>query len=170
LSSPVCQAEPDNDLRIPQPPKSNKLAPSFWLSREGAVEAQLKALQHNNFPTLDHGIEVLYRFANFDPFARSNYFGRSLDLGQFERFRRIFYTKCYTTLLNHTHHTMISSLEVAEDVWKVRVLVRNEWRKGEESVYEFTMKKRFGGKYDGFWYTDMLVCDECEDKHVYGVI
>lgn len=30
-------------------------------------------------------VQVLYKFANFDPFARSSYFGRSLDLGQFER-------------------------------------------------------------------------------------
>lgn len=134
------------------------------------MEAQLKALQHNNFPTLDHGIEVLYRFANFDPFSRSNYFGRSLDLGQFERFRRIFYTKCFTTLLSHTEHTMLSSLEVAEDVWKVRVLVKNDLRKGEECIYEFTMKQRLGGKKDGMWFTDALICDECEDKHIYGVI
>jgi hypothetical protein len=167
----ISQAEPDNELRIPsQPPKSSTLSPSLWLSREAAVEAQLKALQHNNFPTLDHGIEVLYRFTNFDPFARSNYFGVNLDLGQYERFRRIFYTKCYSTLLNHTEHTVISSLEVAEDVWKVRVLVRNDWRKGEENVYEFTMVRRFGGKKDGVWFTDALKCDECEDKHVYGVI
>ena len=163
-------AEHDNDLRIPQPPKSNSLAPSLWLTREAAVEAQLKALQHNNFPTIDHGIEVMYRFTNFDPFARSNYFGVNLDLGQFERFRRIFYTKCYLTLLSHTEHKMVSSLEIEEDQWIVRVLVRNDWRKGEENIYEFTMKQRQGGKYDGFWFTDALKCDQCDDKHVYGVI
>lgn len=31
--------------------------------------------QHNNFPTLDAGIETLYKFAGIDPFARSHYFG-----------------------------------------------------------------------------------------------
>ena len=74
------QAEPEN-LRIPQPPKSPTLGPSFWLSAEDSVVAQLKALRHNHFPTHDAGIEVLYRFAGFDPWQRSNYFGRSLDLG-----------------------------------------------------------------------------------------
>lgn len=35
----------------------------------------LQALQQNDLPTADHGVEVLYRFADFDPFARSCYFG-----------------------------------------------------------------------------------------------
>ena len=115
------QADPEN-LRVPQqPPKTGTLAPSLWLSREDAVEAQLKALQHNNFPTADAGIEIMYRFADIDPWSRSTYFGRSLDLGQWERFRRVFNTKCFTTLLNHSEHHFISSLEVSEDVWKVGI-------------------------------------------------
>lgn len=40
-----------------------RLEPNFYLSQEDAVECQLKALQHCNFPYADHGIEVLYRFA-----------------------------------------------------------------------------------------------------------
>jgi hypothetical protein len=35
----------------------------------------LQALRDNNVPRVDHGIEVLYRFAAFDPFQRSHYFG-----------------------------------------------------------------------------------------------
>jgi hypothetical protein len=34
-----------------------------------------QALQQNNVPYPDHGVEVLYRFANFDPFVRAKYFG-----------------------------------------------------------------------------------------------
>lgn len=89
--------------------------------------------------------------------------------GQFERFRRIFYTKCFSTLLNHTDHRLISSLEVSEDVWKARVFVENGYRK-EEAVYEFTMVRRFGGRYDGVWFCDQLICDGCDDRHLYGVI
>ncbi len=59
----------------------------------------LQALAANNKPYPDHGIEVAYRFAGFDPFARSQYFGISLDLGQFERYRRIFYTPLYRVRL-----------------------------------------------------------------------
>ncbi len=35
----------------------------------------LQALANNHMPYRDQGIEVLYRFASFDPFLRSNYFG-----------------------------------------------------------------------------------------------
>lgn len=47
---------------------------------------ELQALQHNNFPHNDAGIEACYRFAAFDPFARTDYFGPRLDLGQVGRF------------------------------------------------------------------------------------
>jgi len=160
--------EPEG-LRFPQPPKSPFLAPSLWLSPEEAVDAQLAALKNNNSPYVDHGIEILYRFAGFDPWERSTYFGRSLDLGQFERFRRVFSTQCFAALPNHTESTILSTLEVDEYVWKARVLVKNGYRK-EEAVYEFTMNRRFGGKYDGVWFCTSLVCDGCDDKHLYGVI
>eukprot|EP00898_Chlorokybus_atmophyticus_P003959 jgi/Chlat1/4564/Chrsp29S00342 len=51
-------------------------------SAEVAIQKQLEALRLNDKPYIDHGIEVLYRFAGFDPFQRSLYFGRPHDLGQ----------------------------------------------------------------------------------------
>ncbi|PNH09100.1 hypothetical protein TSOC_004318 [Tetrabaena socialis] len=71
------------------------------------------ALQHNNSPYSDHGVEVLYRFANFDPFVRAKYFGRSLDLGQFERFRRVMHMPYYATLLDNSGWEVLSRLQVA---------------------------------------------------------
>lgn len=99
----------------------------------------LQALCSNNEPYVDHGIEVLYRFANFDPFnPRCRYFGRNFDLGQvrstsfsgamswrltsqclpisfpqFERFRRIMHTTPYAVLLGHESATILSALEVS---------------------------------------------------------
>ena len=37
--------------------------------------APMQALKENSTPYVDHGIEVMYRFANFDPFQRASYFG-----------------------------------------------------------------------------------------------
>ncbi|EFN57552.1 hypothetical protein CHLNCDRAFT_21169, partial [Chlorella variabilis] len=108
----------------------------------------LQALKNNNFPHHDAGIEVLYRFAAFDPFARTDYFGVTLDLGQFERFRRILYTPYYTTLLNLSEWEVTSTLEVSESQWVARVHVINGYRR-EERDYSFFMEQRFGGKYDG---------------------
>lgn len=155
-------------LRIPQPSKSSQLGPSFWLTPEQGVELQLKSLQHNNFPYPDHGVEILYRFANFDPFSRSTFFGKPLDLGQFERFRRVLYTKTYETLLNHTEHKILSCLEISEDIWKARVFVSNSYRK-EEVVYEFTMKRRFGGWRDGVFFTEALLADSADQVPLYGM-
>jgi hypothetical protein len=39
------------------------------------VHVVLQALRDSNVPRVDYGIEVLYRFAAFDPFQRSHYFG-----------------------------------------------------------------------------------------------
>ncbi len=36
------------------------------------------------------------------------------DLGQFERFRRIFHTPYYSVLLSHLHYTPLSSLQVSK--------------------------------------------------------
>ncbi|DBB17849.1 TPA: hypothetical protein ACH3X3_002867 [Trebouxia sp. C0006] len=121
---------------------------------------QLQALQQNDLPTAGHGVEVLYRFADFDPFARSCYFGVNKDLGQFERFRRIFHTPYYSVLLSHLHYTPLSSLQVSELQWKQRVWVKG-YKGSEEGVFEFFMVKRLGGRYDGTWFTRQLTCDGC---------
>jgi hypothetical protein len=82
-----------------------------------APAACAQALQANDQPRYDHGIEVMYRFANFDPFQRSRYFGKSFDLGQFERFRRIMHIPAYTPLLNHESWQVLSTLKVCLSSW-----------------------------------------------------
>lgn len=48
---------------------------------------------------------------------------------QFERFRRIFYTPYYVTLLNLSAWEVTSSLEVSDRLWVARVHVDNSYRK-----------------------------------------
>lgn len=149
-----------------------RYTPSLEYTREEAIKMQLEALQNNNEPYFDHGIEVLYRFAgrHLDPFLSSNYFGRPLDLGQFERFRRIMNTECFRILVNHTSYEFLSSLQVSEYVCKTRVSVSNSFTK-RQAIFEFSMVKEFGGRYDGIWFCESLVCDDDLDgKHIYGII
>ncbi|KAL6543043.1 hypothetical protein OROHE_010563 [Orobanche hederae] len=47
-----------------------------------AVRHQLDELMFNDQPQPDYGIQVMYRFAGFDPFERFTYFGPFFDLGQ----------------------------------------------------------------------------------------
>ncbi|OAE25838.1 hypothetical protein AXG93_2145s1370 [Marchantia polymorpha subsp. ruderalis] len=79
--------------RIPGPSSEAALAVSWALSScksisqakgtsEEATLRQLEALSQNDEPYPDHGVEVMYRFAGFDPFERSQYFGPFFDLGQ----------------------------------------------------------------------------------------
>lgn len=35
---------------------------------------------------------------------------------------------------------------------------------------QITMKQRLGGKYDGIWYTESIICDGCDDRTLFGVI
>lgn len=123
---------------------------------------QLQVLKDNNRPYADHGIEVMYRFASFDPFARSSYFGHMTDLGQFERFRRIFYNPRFRPILGHTEHRLLSSLEVSEHRWRQRVWIKG-YRDFENEVYSFNLVQRFGGRYDGIWFTESLHADSCSE-------
>jgi len=73
-SSPEFLPLGDGDaIRLPH--ERPDAGPRYEYSRDEAITIQLQALQQNDKPYFDHGIEVLYRYANFDPFQRSKYFG-----------------------------------------------------------------------------------------------
>ncbi|GMN45198.1 hypothetical protein TIFTF001_014386 [Ficus carica] len=159
--------------------KKRPFGPRLNFSAEEAVQHQLDALKYNDQPRQDYGIEVMYRFAGFDPFERSTYFGPFFDLGQFERFRRIFHHSTYRVLLVHKERKILSSLFVEEfsglgiveqNRFKQRFWVRGS-RPEEEEIFQFTMvqlglvwlyfleaalgfenpEAAFGGRVGGSW-------------------
>ncbi|KAJ4957746.1 hypothetical protein NE237_024857 [Protea cynaroides] len=132
--------------------------PRLNFSAEEAVQHQLDALKYNDQPRQDYGVEVMYRFAGFDPFERSTYFGPFFDLGQFERFRRIFHHLTYRVLLGHKERRILSSLWVKENRFKQRVWILGA-RPEEEEIFQFTMVQRVGGSWDGYWLTESLLHD-----------
>ncbi|KAH7524718.1 uncharacterized protein LOC107409207 isoform X1 [Ziziphus jujuba] len=138
--------------------KKRPFGPRLNFSAEEAVQCQLDALKYNDQPRQDYGIEVMYRFAGFDPFERSTYFGPFFDLGQFERFRRIFHHSTYRVLLGHKERKILSSLSVEENRFKQRVWIRGS-RPEEEETFQFTMVQRVGGSWDGYWLTESLLHD-----------
>mmetsp|Transcript_3162 Transcript_3162/g.10947 ORF Transcript_3162/g.10947 Transcript_3162/m.10947 type:complete len:183 (+) Transcript_3162:235-783(+) len=144
------------------------IKPAFDLGHEDVMEIQLEYLRKNNEPYVDHGIEVLYRFADIDPFdIRARYFGVKMDLGQFERFRRMFHTQQYRALLNHVDARPLSTLQLAETRVKKRFLVEG-FRKGEKGVFEWTLTQKVGGLKDGYWYVESCICDEIEFEPTRG--
>eukprot|EP00897_Mesotaenium_endlicherianum_P002826 jgi/Mesen1/2571/ME000162S01697 len=138
--------------------KNKPLGPSLEFSAEETVMRQLGALRENDHPYPDHGVEIMYRFAGFDPFQRSRYFGPRYDLGQFERFRRLFHHSTYRVLLCHTDVRVLSTFYVNEHLFKQRVWVKGA-RPGEDESFEFTLVQRVGGSWDGYWLTDSLIHD-----------
>uniref|UniRef100_A0A803Q961 Uncharacterized protein n=1 Tax=Cannabis sativa TaxID=3483 RepID=A0A803Q961_CANSA len=130
--------------------KKRPFGPRLNFGAEEAVQHQLDALKFNDQPRQDYGIEVMYRFAGFDPFERSTYFGPFFDLGQFERFRRIFHHSTYRVLLGHRERKILSSLFVEENRFKQRVWIRGNRPEEEERV---------GGSWDGYWLTESLLHD-----------
>ncbi|XP_010254295.1 PREDICTED: uncharacterized protein LOC104595308 isoform X2 [Nelumbo nucifera] len=118
--------------------RKRPFGPRLNFSAEEAVQYQLDALKYNDQPRQDYGVEVMYRFAGFDPFERSTYFGPFFDLGQFERFRRIFHHSTYRVLLGHKERKILSSLWVKENRFKQRVWIRGS-RPEEEEIFQFTM-------------------------------
>ncbi|WOL16358.1 hypothetical protein Cni_G25145 [Canna indica] len=159
-------ASSSSDVPIPDFLSSNWLesrrkrpfGPRLEFTAEEAVQWQLDALEYNDQPRQDYGIEVMYRFAGFDPFERSSYFGPFFDLGQFERFRRIFHHSTYRVLLGHKQRRILSSLWVKENRFKQRVWIQGS-RPEEEEIFQFTMVQRTGGSWDGYWLTESLIHD-----------
>ncbi|XP_022981206.1 uncharacterized protein LOC111480415 isoform X2 [Cucurbita maxima] len=125
---------------------------------EEAIQRQLDALRYNDRPHQDYGIEVMYQFAGFNPLQRSTYFGPFFDLGQFERFRRVFHHSTYRVLLGHKERKILSSLIVEENRFKQRVWIRG-CRPKEEEIFQFTMVQRVGGSWDGYWLTESVLND-----------
>ncbi|KAL6610738.1 hypothetical protein ACP70R_040707 [Stipagrostis hirtigluma subsp. patula] len=121
--------------------KRKACGPRLDFNAQEAVEYQLEALKYNDQPRQDYGIEVMYEFAGFDPFERSTYFGRQFDLGQFERFRRLFHHSSYRVLLGHKERQILSCLWVEENRYKQRVWVRGS-RPEEEEIFQFSMVQR----------------------------
>ncbi|GJP62430.1 hypothetical protein CLOP_g19497 [Closterium sp. NIES-67] len=95
------------------------LGPRLELSAEEAVQQQLWALQCNDHPYPDHGVEVMYRF---------------------ERFRRLFHHSHYRVLLSHKRHHLLSSFYVSPVRMKQRVQVEG-LRPGELETFEFTLEQ-----------------------------
>ncbi|KAM7259418.1 hypothetical protein ACFE04_015159 [Oxalis oulophora] len=135
-------------------------------SVEEAIKHQLDALKYNDQPRPDYRIEVMYRFAGFDPFERSTYFGWFFDLGQFERFRRIYHHSTYRVLLGHKERKILS-----KQIQATSLGLRKSSTGGRNIPIHYgpglllpgfviVMKgNRIGGSWDGYWLIESVLND-----------
>jgi hypothetical protein len=89
----------------------------------------------------DEGIEALYAFANFDVWSIKNeFFGKRIDLGQFERFKRIMMARPYSALLRHKSRCVLSSMRVTPYLYHCRIQVLSSV--DDVAVFRFCLSRR----------------------------
>lgn len=165
---PGHKLSPRCNLQQYEPPSSNSHEESLhWkdrvalyaqISAEETLNALLHALRENarSGPRKDDGIDALYAFANLDIWGLTHrFFGKKMDLGQFERFKRVVVTTPYSVLLREHCERTLSSVHVSREVY----ISRRAFEVGDvETVFMFTMSRAaFGGESGRAWMIDSII-------------
>jgi hypothetical protein len=134
------------------------LAPRPELSPEEVVQYQVAALQQNDDPKSDAGIERAFRFA-----SPSN----KQVTGPLEHFLRIVKSPAYSPLLNSRSSAIVGS-ELKDDQAKIAVKIVTA--DGRALTYVFILSKQNEGEFHDCWMTDGVApLNEAEDGADQGV-
>lgn len=111
----------------------------------------------------DEGLEALYEFANFDVWSlRTEFFGRSLDLGQFERFKRVMVATPYDITLSGDY-VILSEFKTTGDRYFCRVKYSSPKR--DDAIFRIQMS-RVPIANVKTWMIDSLIHDSTPDDFV----
>jgi hypothetical protein len=123
------------DSRFPDP----KFSPA------DVVRIQLQAMQANDSPHKNAGIEIAFRFAS----PRNK-----MTTGPLARFIDLVNNPVYRSMLNH-RRVDFGQLEIEQDkaVQPVIVIGSN----GERTGYLFALSKQDSGRYASCWMTDAVI-------------
>ena len=130
-----------SDLSIAQ---LSDLTPRPGLSPAQVVQYQVTALQHNDDPKSDAGIERAFRFA-----SPSN----KQVTGPLEHFIQILKGPGYSPMLNNRSSEILGS-EVKEN--KAKVVARVVAADGRQLTYVFILSNQKEGEYINCWMTDAV--------------
>ena len=129
------------------------LTPSPEISPEQVVQFQVNALQHNDDPQTDSGIERAFRFA-----SPSN----KTAIGPLEKFARIVKSDAYSPMLNNVSSSIVGSDTKGD---RARVAVKIFGATGRQVTYVFILSRQPEGELSNCWMTDaVLPVDEGEDS------
>ena len=121
------------------------LNPGPQLSPEQVVQYQINALQRNDEPRTDAGIERAFRFA-----SPSN----KISTGPLEKFALIVKSAAYAPMLNSIASSIIGSdLEDGQ----ARVAVKVFAASGRRLTYVFVLSKQGAGEFANCWMTDAVL-------------
>ncbi|GLJ08944.1 hypothetical protein SUGI_0098930 [Cryptomeria japonica] len=137
--------------------------PEPELLAEDCVKLQLDALSSNNHPRVDHGLEVLYNFANaegaLDGSSLPCYFGYAADLYHFGHFAMKFKTR-NGKIINLKGYKVLSCEEffdLHQNILRARVCVEIFERDNNVSLWTFVLSKKARGNVAPCWLTDSLL-------------
>jgi uncharacterized protein DUF4864 len=122
-----------------------ELIPRPEFSPEQVVQYQVSALQHNDDPHTDAGIERTYRFAS--PSNKS-------QTGPLEHFVSIVKSPAYSPMVNNLASSILGS-KIEGDHAKVAIKVTPE--KGAQLIYLFVLTKQHVGEFNDCWMTDSVL-------------
>jgi uncharacterized protein DUF4864 len=121
------------------------LTPRPEMSPEQVVRFQVTALQHNDDPQTDAGIERAFRFA-----SPSN----KTATGPLEKFAQIVKSPAYAPMLNNVSSSIIGSVVEGD---KAKVAVKVFGAIGRQVAYVFVLSKQSEGEFSNCWMTDSVV-------------
>eukprot|EP01125_Pyxidicula_operculata_P004917 TRINITY_DN1819_c0_g2_i2.p1 TRINITY_DN1819_c0_g2~~TRINITY_DN1819_c0_g2_i2.p1 ORF type:complete len:133 (-),score=14.89 TRINITY_DN1819_c0_g2_i2:25-423(-) len=116
--------------------------PNPSLSPDKVIEIQLDALQHNELPTEDSGIEICFRFA-----SPSN----KINTGPLTRFIKMIKNPFYECLINFTKARFQPASNDGA-AWKITIL-----KNGIDHVFLWQLSKQVSGEYVDCWMTDSVI-------------
>jgi hypothetical protein len=134
------------------------LTPRPEITPEQVVQFQVTALQHNDDPQTDAGIERVFRFA-----SPSN----KTATGPLEKFAQIVKSPAYSPMLNNVSSSIVGS-DVEGD--KAKIAVKVFGPTGRPVTYIFVLSKQSEGEFSNCWMTDAVMpLDGGEDSSDQGL-
>ncbi len=134
----VVLAAPAGASHLPQ------TGPDPSLSPEDVVSIQIEALQHNDTPYEDRGIEVTFNFAS--PTNKR-------VTGPLERFKVMVRSPVYGPMIDH-RGAQYENVRVEGDLALVDVILLSN--DGQYHGYRFRLSRQHGNQYEGSWMIDAV--------------
>ncbi len=119
--------------------------PDPSLSPQDVVSIQIEALQNNDIPYEDRGIEVTFNFAS--P-------ANQRMTGPLERFKEMVRNPVYGPMINH-RDAKYENLVVEGEFARIDVVLNS--KEGEYLGYRFILSRQHGNEYEGSWMTDAVI-------------
>ena len=134
----VVLAAPVGATHLPQTDPDPSLSP------RDVVRIQIEALQHNDTPYQDRGIEVTFNFAS--PTNKRM-------TGPLERFKAMVRNPVYRPMIDH-RSAEYENVRVEGDFAQVDVILQS--KDGRYLGYRFELSRQHDNQYAGSWMTDAV--------------